>query len=234
MTDGAGQIALLMRLQALLSPAFPTGGFSHSGGLEAAVEAGEAGDAASLRDWLECWLEDGPGRSDAIFVAVAAKAVSARDWRSFAEAAELAAVFTPSKERRVETRAQGAAFLKAARTAHPWPDAEGQGEAERRLGPEPAYPVVFGAWAGAFGAAPATAAALYLQAAVANLISAGQRLRLLGQSEGQALLAALAPLAEGLGRDAEGAGLDDVGGAMIRGDLASMRHETQRVRLFRT
>ena len=45
--DGAG----LTRLLSWRSPAFPTGGFSYSHGLEYAVESGRVGDAAALGDW---------------------------------------------------------------------------------------------------------------------------------------------------------------------------------------
>lgn len=232
--QGVASTALLLRLQALLSPAFPIGAFSYSSGLEAAVEAGEAEDAATLSAWLRCWLEEGPGRSDAVFVACAASAAAAQDWTALEETAALARVFAPSQERRLEARAQGAAFLKAARGAHPWACAEAQAEAEHRLGEEPAYSAAFGAWAGGLGTDPATAGALFLHASVGNLISAGQRLRLLGQMQGQSLLSELAEPCERIAREAAEASLEDIGGAMVRGDMASMRHETQRVRVFRT
>ena len=47
MTDPA-----LLRLLTWLSPAFPTGGFAYSQGLEWAVEAGDVTDRDSLREWL--------------------------------------------------------------------------------------------------------------------------------------------------------------------------------------
>ena len=94
-----------------LSPAFPVGGFSYSHGLEWVVEAGKVKHAASLGDWIEDILVHGAGRTDAIFLAEAWRAVAASDEPLLAEAAELAAAFAPSAERRLETLAQGAAFL---------------------------------------------------------------------------------------------------------------------------
>ena len=230
----ADAIALQMRMQAWLSPAFPIGAFSYSGGLEAAAAAGEATGVATLRDWLETYLELGPGWTDAVFLSLAARHARAGEWAELAEVSALAKVFAPGAERRLETRAQGAAFLKAARAAHPWPDPAGQEQAEAALGAEPAYPSVFGAWAGGHGAAAQAATALYLHAMLGNLISAGARLGLIGQTDGQILLAELGPPAARLAEAAVSAAPEAIGGAMIRGDLATMRHETQTVRLFRS
>src|SRR2546426_282092 len=47
-----GFSAALYRLMAWLSPAYPVGAFSYSGGLEWAVEAGDVGDAHALLAWL--------------------------------------------------------------------------------------------------------------------------------------------------------------------------------------
>ena len=84
----------------------------------------------------------------------------------------------------------------------------------------------------AFRSKPALNA--YLHAVTANLISAGVRLIPLGQTEGQRVLAALEPVAAATAQRALATSLDDVGGAAFRADIASMQHETQYTRLFRT
>src|SRR5689334_2357356 len=58
----------LLRLLAWLSPAFPTGGYAYSHGLEWAVETREVRHAATLRAWIEDILRHGAGRSDAILL----------------------------------------------------------------------------------------------------------------------------------------------------------------------
>jgi urease accessory protein len=60
------------------------------------------------------------------------------------------------------------------------------------------------------------------------------RLIPLGQSDGQRVIAALEPIVAATAERALAAALDDVGGAAFRADLASMRHETQYTRLFRS
>ena len=101
-----------------LSPSFPVGAFSYSSGIEWAVEAGDIVDAASLRDWLAAMLADGPGFCDGVFLAHAHRAASSRDdARGLRDIAELAAAFVPSRERQLETSAQGRAFIDIARAA---------------------------------------------------------------------------------------------------------------------
>ena len=51
MSDDAGAAALY-RLMAWLSPAYPVGAFSYSGGIEWAVESGDIKDAETLKRWL--------------------------------------------------------------------------------------------------------------------------------------------------------------------------------------
>src|ERR1700731_1239667 len=111
------EVAALYRLMTWLSPAFPVGAFSYSSGIEWAVEAGDIADAASLTDWLASMLADGSGFCDGVFLAHAHRAASARDAAALREIAELAAAFVPSRERQLETSAQGRAFIDIARAA---------------------------------------------------------------------------------------------------------------------
>ena len=58
----------LLRLLAWLSPAFPTGAFAYSHGLEWAVEAGDITDETTLLVWLTDVMTHGSGRSDTILL----------------------------------------------------------------------------------------------------------------------------------------------------------------------
>src|SRR5271169_624862 len=100
-----------------LSPAFPVGAFAYSHGLEWAVEVGDIVDEASLRDWLADLLKFGAPRNDAILFALAFRAVNAGDWADLTQVNELAIALTGSAERRLESLAQGGAFLAAFRGA---------------------------------------------------------------------------------------------------------------------
>jgi urease accessory protein len=221
----------LYRLMAWLSPAYPVGAFSYSSGIEWAVEAGDIGDADTLRRWLAATLADGTGFADAVFFVHAHAAIAAGDSAALRAAAELAAAFVTSKERFLETTAQGRAFLDV--TTACWPCAA-FAQLRSAWDGAVALPIAVGVACAGHGIACESALHAFLQALVANWISAGIRLVPLGQSDGQRLLATLEPAVDAAAKRALPTPLDEVGTFAFRADLAAMRHETQYTRLFRT
>jgi urease accessory protein len=230
-TAGNLNAAALYRLMAWLSPAYPIGAFSYSSGIEWAVEAGDVTDAATLERWLAVMIADGSGFCDAVFFVHAHRAAAERDDKALRAVAELAAAFAPSQERHLETTAQGRAFLDATRAAWDTP------ALDRLLAVwdgAVALPVAVAVASAGHEIALAPALQAYLHALTANLVLAGVRLVPLGQTDGQRVLAALEPVVAATAARALATALDDVGGAAFRADLASMRHETQHTRLFRS
>jgi len=225
------QPASLYRLMAWLSPSFPVGAFSYSSGIEWAVEAGDIKDAETLKSWLGVMLTEGGGFCDAVLFAQAHRALAGEDDNALREVAELAAAFAPSKERHLETTAQGNAFVEATRAA--WGCAAIERLKELWDGPV-AYPVAVATAAAGHGIALEPALAAYLQAVAANWVSAGVRLIPLGQSDGQRVLAGLEAGVTATVVRALAAALDDLGSSAFRAELASARHETQYTRLFRS
>jgi urease accessory protein len=221
----------LYRLMAWLSPSYPVGAFSYSHGLEWAIEAHDLRQPQLVSGWIEDLLRFGAGRSDAILFVHAHRAVESGDDPALLEAAELARAFQPSRERTLESLAQGEAFLRATRAAWPVPALDRL--AAIGLG-ETAYPVAVAVATAGHGIALRPALQAYLQSFAANLVSAAVRLIPLGQTVGLRLVAALEPAVGDLVDEAEAAPLTALGGSAIRADLASMNHETQETRLFRT
>lgn len=223
--------AALYRLMTWLSPAFPVGAFSYSSGIEWAVEAGDVTDAATLQGWLSALLSDGAGFCDGVFLAHAHRAVTAADDAGLRDIAELAAAFVPSRERQLETTAQGRAFIEIARSA--W-TCEGLGRLIALCDGAIVYPVAVGIVSAAHRIPLAATLHGFLHAVTSNWISAGARLIPLGQTDSQRVLAALEPVVVLTGARAMRATCDDLGSATFRADIASMRHETQYTRLFRS
>jgi len=220
--------ATLYRLMAWLSPAFPVGAFSYSSGIEWAVEAGDICDAATLRDWLAVMMNDGAGFCDGVLLAHAYRATrAAEDLRAVAE---LAAAFVPTRERFLETTAQGNAFVDAARAS--WPCTALDRLAQ--CGCAIAYPIAVGVAAAGHDVPLEQALPAYLQALLSNWTSAGIRLVPLGQTDGQSIVAALEGAVAMTVERALGASLDELASSAFRADLASARHETQYTRLFRS
>jgi len=223
--------AALYRLMTWLSPAFPVGAFSYSSGIEWAVEAGDVGNAETLRGWLSAMLTDGSGFCDGVFLAHAHRAMEAGDDGALRDVAELAAAFVPSRERQLETSTQGRAFIETARAAWSCPDLE---QVLSRCEIALVYPVAVGLVAAAHEISLMPTLHAFLHAVVSNWISAGSRLIPLGQTDSQRVLAALEPVVAATAERAHSAALDDLGSATFRADLASLRHETQYTRLFRS
>lgn len=208
----------LLTLTQWLSPAYPVGAFSHSHGLEWAVESGHITDAASFAEWLRDILEQGTGRNDTILMAAAYRSPP----EGLADVDALACAFAASKERLLETQAQGAAFCKV--TAAIWGG----------MPPALTYPVALGHAAATQGIPLDQTAVMYLHAFASNLCAAAMRLVPLGQTEGNQVLHQLAPICEAVVAAALPLTTDDLGGGCILAEIASMKHETQYTRLFRT
>jgi urease accessory protein len=208
----------LSRLLVAASPAFPTGGFAYSHGLEWAVEAGDVRDEKSLRGWLDVLLCEGAGWSDAVLLRHGFR--SAGDEAAVSGLAEMGAALAPCLERRMETLAQGEAF---AASAAAW----------GAVAPA-AYPVVFGVFAARQGIDEESACLGFLSSWLGNLVSAGVRLVPLGQQAGLRVLHGLEASVLGVVAESACATLDDLGTSCFRADIAAMRHETQYSRMFRS
>jgi len=217
----------LYRLMTWLSPAYPTGAFSFSHGIEHAVEAGIVHDRATLLGWIGHALTHGAGWTDAVLFARATEA----DDATFDEIADYAAALRGSAELALEAGHQGAAFLGT--TVAAWPDARLEAFAARR-GERPVMLPIALAVACRGRIAPDLALTALLQSFAANLVSAGVRLIPLGQTDGQRTLASLMPTILAVAARAFDTPLDELGAAAPAVDIATMRHETQHTRLFRS
>ena len=228
---GEAEAAALYRLMTFLSPAFPVGAFAYSSGIEWAVQAGDITDAVSLRDWLASMLADGSGFCDGVLLAHAHRAASSGEDARLREVAELAAALVPSRERQLETTSQGRAFIEIARSA--W-NCDGLDHMVAQCDGAIVYPVAVGLVSAAHDIPLAPTMHAFFHAVTSNWISAGARLIPLGQTDSQRVLAQLEPVVVATAKRALQGSLDDLGSATFRADLASLRHETQYTRLFRS
>ncbi len=225
----------LYRLLAWLSPAFPVGGYSYSHGIETAVEEGRLRDREGLVAWTATVLRHGDGWSDAVLLARGHEAAAAGDRAAWEGLRRFGSALAPTAELALETRAQGEAFARASLAS--WPDPGGRMAALVAVepgGPALPYPLAVAAVGALHGVPLALLLPAYLQAFAANLVSAAVRLVPLGQTDGQRATAALEPVVAGVAAAALATPLDELGTATPALDILSMRHETQRTRLFRS
>lgn len=206
----------LLTLVQWLSPSYPVGAFAYSHGLEWAVHAGEVTDRATLKAWLETVLRHGAGYSDALFLAAAYRTADV------GEVDALARAFAPSGERLRETVLQGEAFCRA--SAAIWATEM----------PALTYPVAVGQAARKQGLPLGATLQVFLHAFTSNLAAAGMRLIPLGQTDGQLVIKDLAVLCIEIAEAAMEGSLEDLSSTAFLSDIASMKHETQYSRIFRT
>jgi len=214
MTTDARQLLLLLTW---MSPAFPTGAFAYSHGLEWAIDSGTVTDGAELKDWIADLLTRGSGWNDAVLFA--------RCWEDDAAALnELALALATSRERHLETTQIGRAFrISASIFAPPTLDDK-----------EIAYPVAAGAACAAMKIDRAHALLAWLQGFAATLTSVAVRLVPIGQTAGLEVLRDLGPVIAATAGRAAQARLSDLGAITLMADIAAMNHETQHSRVFRT
>ncbi|MDF1722545.1 MAG: urease accessory protein UreF [Minwuia sp.] len=222
----------LPRLLTWLSPSFPVGAYTYSHGLENAVERELIRDRATAGDWVLDLLEHGGGKADAVLLAEAWRAVTDDDATRLHRVVEEARALSATSELALETEAQGRAFLTAVAAAWPTPAVATLLASASR---QPiAYAVAVGTAAAGQGIALQPVLVGYLHAFTANLVSAIVRLVPLGQTDGLHLLRLVEPHLNRLADEAANTTLDDIATCCLAADIASMQHEIQRTRLFRS
>ncbi|MCV6592068.1 MAG: urease accessory protein UreF [Silicimonas sp.] len=206
----------LLTLVQWLSPAFPIGAFAYSHGLESAIAAGWVADAEGLESWLRDCLEEGSGRSDAIFLRAAFDAGDPGEVNATARS------FAMSAERLREAERQGAAFVLTANGVWGFDM------------PPLLLPVAVGHGARLAGLDVEDTVALYLHAFMSNLVSAAIRLMPLGQTAGQRVLHNLHATCLAVADETRGAVPENAYGAAFLSDVSAMKHETLEPRLFQS
>ena len=205
----------MMTLQTWFSPAFPTGAFSYSHGMESAIQDNLVKDAGGLRSWVDSLLSHGSGRNDGLFLKAAYKGVD--------EANKLCLALSGSKERLRETMELGQAFSRVVRASY-----------DVNLPDQMAYPVAIGMTAQQIGLDLTLTLQSYLQAFASNLISVGVRTIPIGQQAGQDCLIGLYPIIQNMANQIKSESLDDLGTATFVSDLMAMKHEKSVPRIYRT
>lgn len=221
----------LLRLLQLTSPSLPIGAFAWSQGLEAAVQAGWIGNEVQATDWLTAVLDHALARSDVPVLLRLHEAIKRRHIDVAAQWNRWLLACRETRELLQEDTHIGAALLRLlldldAPVAKRWQAAQGRKPLS--------YAAAF-ALATVHADLPARMAALgYLWAWSENQAIALIKLGVLGQTGAQRLLGTLHPAirtALDLGLSLED---DELGMALPGLALASVHHETQHSRLFRS
>jgi urease accessory protein len=185
----------------LLDSGFPTGGFAHSSGLEAAWQLGEVRGRDELVSFLNASLEQLGHAGLPLMLAAFAQPEKLPAWDDLCEA------FTLNHVANRASRAQGRAFLTAVERifppAHPRPGAEPELSCAH-------FAPVFGASLRRLLVPRDTAGRMFFFNHLRGVLAAAVRLNLVGPMEAQMLLRRLLPQAEVVWQACESLTPDDL------------------------
>lgn len=219
----------LLPLLQFADSALPTGAFSHSFGLETYVSEGVVHDGDSFARWLDAYVRDQLTPTDALAAHLVATAPDAEVvWR----VDDLLRAQALPRQVREASAHLGRRTVAIAAANHPSPwllayaDRVGAGESA-------GHPAVATALVGrGLGAPASTVVALVLHAAVTSLAQNAVRAVPLGQDAGQRVLAGIQPrIAEAVAAASE-LPIEALGAVAPGLEIAQMRHERQRARMF--
>ncbi len=179
----------------LADSAFPTGGFAHSGGLEAAWQNGEVGNRGELREWLVASLRQ-VTRASLPFVNAAYNEPT-----RLSEVDQLCDALTSNHVANRAGRLQGRALMSAAQRVF---------KAELPETPFAHLAPVYGAATGVLGLPHDQALRLFVFMQLRSTIAAAVRLNIVGPMEGQTIQFELSTEAEAVVTLGMKVGLEDL------------------------
>ncbi len=215
---------------------FPSGAFSHSFGLESAVQSGKVKNGSDLSEWIRAKLRHQVFPCDLVFLRQAKEAGEKHDLDRIQKVDETAWAMRLPRELREGGRMIASRLIQTAAALYPhtWTHSCGALLAAGKLKGDPA--VAFGIVA--VGAKiPLHAASLaYVYMLTAGQVSASLRLMAIGQQEAQRLIRSLLAWVEQHLNDAEQEDpfADTPASFMPASEIASMQHERAPVRLFQS
>jgi urease accessory protein len=225
----------LMRLLQLASSALPVGAYSYSEGLEYLVESGKINNSDSFTDascrlqhWLTQELCYGSIRMEAAILVRAYQAIASQDidtlwyWNDWLSATR------ETEELRHQSWQMGQSLVRLMQNLQPSLDL--CLERDKNYNFAIAFAIAAERWQIDLG----TAAIGYLYSWASNLIGAGVKLIPLGQTAGQQMLLNLQPRIADTAQETMHLADEELEACTWGLSLASMAHETQYARLFRS
>jgi urease accessory protein len=219
----------LLHLLQIASPALPVGAYSYSEGLEFLVDHGSIQTAADLAHWLEQELRFGAIRVEVAVMAQAYEASQNHQLEQIKHSNDWLSAFRETEELRQQGWQMGRSLLKLLQAIT---DPDPQMLAI--LQPECNFAIAFAIAATHWNIDIHSATLGYLQTWATNLINAGIKLIPLGQTTGQQILLHLYPLIDQATQALLSSPDENVCSCGWGLALASMQHETQYTRLFRS
>jgi urease accessory protein len=220
----------LLHLLQLASPALPVGAYSYSEGLEALVELGKVTSQETLAQWLTqelCW---GAVRLEAAVMIQSCEAIYRQDFAAVSRWNRWLTAARETEELRQQSLQMGRSLLKLLLDLHP--ELSSVWDLLQQEGCN--FAIAYAIAAAHYQIDSQAALLAYLYSWTANLVSAGVKLIPLGQTAGQRLLLAMQPALKLAAEEISTLQADDLCSCSWGLSLASMAHEQQYSRLFRS
>ncbi|KGF63796.1 urease accessory protein UreF [Pseudomonas lutea] len=215
----------------LASPQLPIGGYSYSQGLEMAVEQAVVSDAASAARWIGDQLLLNLARFEAPLLLAHCTAAAQDDWTTLRQLSETHRASRETRELHLESRQMGYSLQQLL---------NGLSEMDQpardlllQVG-EPHLALGWALAARAWGINPQDALAAWLWSWLENQLAVLMKTLPLGQQAAQRLTSELLPLLQSAQLHATALDPEHIGSAPFGLALASMNHERQYSRLFRS
>lgn len=219
----------ILHLLQLASSALPVGAYSYSEGLETLVEQGVITNQKDLKHWLTAELRYGAIQLEAAVMLRGYQAVTRGDmeklryWNLWLSAAR------ETQELRYASWQMGRSLMQLLAKIQPQ-----VADLVNAVGHPSNYAIAFALAAAHWQIHPQAALLAYLHSWATNLITAGMKLIPLGQTAGQEILLQIQPLISAATLAIISLEDDDLSCCSWGLSLASMQHETQYTRLFRS
>jgi urease accessory protein len=215
----------------LASPQLPIGGYSYSQGLEMAVEQSTVHDSASAARWIGDQLLLNLARFEAPLLLAHCTAAAQNDWAALLQLSEAHRASRETRELHLESRQMGYS-LQQLLNGLPEMDQPAR-DFLQRVG-EPHLALGWALAARAWQISPQDALAAWLWSWLENQLAVLMKTLPLGQQAAQRLTSELLPLLQNAQQHATALNPDNIGSAPFGLALASMNHERQYSRLFRS
>lgn len=219
----------LLRLLQLASPALPVGAYSYSEGIETLVENGAIANKHCLKHWLEQELKYGAIRIEAAVMVRVYRAATIADVAALVYWNHWLSAFRETEELRQQNWQMGRSLTRLLLELEPQL-ADIINTIDNPCNFAIAYAIAAAHWKIDLSAAILG----YLHSWITNLITAGVKLIPLGQTAGQQLLLELHTNLINATGEIMTLDDDDLSSCSWGLSLASMAHETQYSRLFRS
>lgn len=215
----------------LASPQLPIGGYSYSQGLELAVEREQVNSESTASSWLSDQLILNLARFEAPLLLAHCLAASTESWHELERLAAWHRASRETRELRLESRQMGYSLKQLLNNL---PELDEPARALYERIEEPGLALGWALAARAWGITPEDALTAWLWGWLENQLAVLMKTLPLGQQAAQRLTSQLLPTLQQAHSDATAIKPERWGSAPFGLALASMAHERQYSRLFRS